>query len=83
LISAIAVCSALISNCAFAHSDHDVISGQTAIYIAAKSVTQMTFKDVRGLKTFSSSVMVFNEPTVRAREGAVEPPRTDLLRVGE
>jgi hypothetical protein len=30
---------------AFAHSNHNVISGQTALGVASKSVKQLTFKD--------------------------------------
>jgi len=44
-LSAVVLCCTLISGRALAHGDHGVISGQKAISIAAKSVTQMTFKD--------------------------------------
>jgi hypothetical protein len=36
----------LLGQCsAYAHQDHDVISSQTALNIASKSVKQQTFKD--------------------------------------
>lgn len=45
VLLAVLFCGALMSSGAIAHGDHGVISGQTAIGIAAKSVKQMTFKD--------------------------------------
>ncbi|MFT4937033.1 MAG: hypothetical protein ACI88A_000042 [Paraglaciecola sp.] len=46
----ILVCAVLLATLigqgnALAHSDHGVISGQTAVRIASKSVKQLTFKD--------------------------------------
>ena len=46
ILSIIALCTALLSINVYAHGDHDVISGQKALSIAAKAINKMTFKDV-------------------------------------
>ena len=48
LLSALTLCSVLLSVNVMAHSDHDhdEISGQQAVSVALKSVKQMTFKDM-------------------------------------
>ncbi|MBV2130310.1 MULTISPECIES: DUF6488 family protein [Chromatiaceae] len=46
LLSALILCSVLLSVNVKAHSDHDEISGQQAVSVALKSVKQMTFKDM-------------------------------------
>ena len=45
LIRTIFLISVILQGAAYAHQGHDVISGNTALSIASKSVKQQTFKD--------------------------------------